>query len=61
MPDIYRGFEVVENNGLFEIRERGKLIDDAASETAAYDRIDAILRQRRVAEGVREYRNRIGR
>lgn len=50
MADIYRGFEVAEKCGLFQIFERGKLIDDAASETAAYDRIDAILRARRVED-----------
>ena len=46
MNDIYRGFEVVRTNGLFQIKESGRLIDDAASETAAYDRIDKILRGR---------------
>lgn len=50
MPDIYRGFEVERECGVFTIRERGKLIDDAASETRAYDKIDKILLERRAED-----------
>lgn len=46
MTDIYRGFEIVRNANLFQIMERGRIIDDAASETAAYNRVDNILLRR---------------
>lgn len=60
MSDLYRGFEINRMaSGIHQIFERGKLIDDAASETASYDRVDAILRERSAddkADNARNYR-----
>ena len=48
MNDFYRGFEIERmRGGIFQIRENGKLIDDASTETLAYNRIDNILKDRR--------------
>lgn len=48
MPStIYRGFDIVSNGGIWQIFERGKLIDDAAGLNTAYARIDNLLRERR--------------
>lgn len=43
---IYRGFDIENNGAVFQIKERGKLIDDAASEEAAMNRVDKIVRAR---------------
>lgn len=59
MNDFYRGFEIERKSGIFQIIEAGRIVDDAASETAAYDRIDKILTDRRAddnAENARNYR-----
>ena len=48
MNDFYRGFEIERmRGGIFQIRENVKLIDDASTETLAYNRIDNILKDRR--------------
>ena len=52
MTDIYRGFEIVRNANLFQIMERGRIIDDASSETTAHDRIDKILRNRHARQAI---------
>jgi hypothetical protein len=58
--DTYRGFEVARKSGIgFQIFERGKLIDDAHSESRAYDKIDALIAKRAEedrAEAERTYR-----
>lgn len=47
---IYRGFDIEFNGAVWQIFERGKLIDDAATETAAEDRVNLILLERRAED-----------
>ncbi len=56
---FYRGFEVIFNGASWGIWERGILIDDAATDVVAEDKINLILTRRYEedrADDVRNYR-----